>query len=28
MREALEKCGVDFDVLQPKLAEKPTSPEK
>lgn len=28
MREALDKCGVDFDTLQPKLAEKPSTPEK
>ena len=28
MREALDKCGVDFDVLQPKLAEKPATLEK
>jgi ATP-dependent Clp protease ATP-binding subunit ClpC len=28
MREALDKCGIDFDALQPKLAEKPTKPEK
>jgi ATP-dependent Clp protease ATP-binding subunit ClpC len=28
MREALDKCGVDFDVLQPRLAGKPTTLEK
>jgi ATP-dependent Clp protease ATP-binding subunit ClpC len=28
MRDALDKCGVDFDVLQPKLAEKPATLEK
>jgi ATP-dependent Clp protease ATP-binding subunit ClpC len=28
MREALDKCGVDFDALQPRLAEKPATAEK
>jgi ATP-dependent Clp protease ATP-binding subunit ClpC len=28
MRDALDKCGVDFDVLQPRLAEKPATAEK